>query len=143
VEKFKQSLVRLGGLLKKEKVEEKLGISLKDPEKYTVQDILEITAALQARKNNDRKMGGCMNRLQNVFRAVARRGDLAKKVVSFVPNDVYGSIACGGITMILAVRPPATLDPGVSNNTDTDVLLGHGEGRGDPERAGRYPRIGA
>ena len=38
------------------------------------------------------------------FRAAGKNASTFKKLLAFVPSDVYGSVICGGFTVILEVR---------------------------------------
>jgi hypothetical protein len=103
LQQFKKTLEKFCLLLREREVDKRLGISLKNPDEYTIRDVIQITNALQKLDDDSTRLKTCASRLRRGFRLVADNHETVKRLVSFVPNDIYGSIACGGFTLILGV----------------------------------------
>lgn len=81
-------------------------IELKDPSEYTFKDVLEITTKLHEEHKSADQVKNCMGLIRRIFRHAGEKSSILENLLSFVPSDTYGSVICGGFTMILTVRQP-------------------------------------
>ncbi|KAI5919489.1 hypothetical protein F4810DRAFT_703513 [Camillea tinctor] len=99
---FKNTLQRLLRTLEERKLGQKLGIKLKEPGHYKLQDVLQVAQQLQTKHKNDMEARGCLGKIRRCFRHVVEHRGTLHNLLSFIPNDSYGSSICGGFTIILA-----------------------------------------
>jgi hypothetical protein len=90
--------------LKKQKLDKKLRLKLKEPEDYPFSDVLEISQRLYDKKEVPENTKNRMGTIRRCFKAAARHEGILKKLLSFLPNDSYGSVICGGFALVLAVH---------------------------------------
>jgi hypothetical protein len=90
-------------ILKKRKLDIKLGINIKDPKDYTFEDVLSIASKIYNKQERSSDTRSCMNAIQRCFRVVAKNESALTSLLSLAPTDVYGSVLSGGFTVILAV----------------------------------------
>lgn len=103
LEKFKITLAAFQENLVDRKVDQKYEIEIKDSTSYTLEDVLKIAQTVQKKHKDADKIHSCMGRLKKFFHATGRNATTFKKLLAFVPDDVYGSVICGGFTVILGV----------------------------------------
>ncbi|KAK7709976.1 hypothetical protein SLS63_013118 [Diaporthe eres] len=78
-------------------------IKLKSPDDYTFKDVLEITTKLHEDHKSASQVRNCMGLIRKLFRGVGENSSILESLLKFVPNDTYGSVICGGFSMILTV----------------------------------------
>lgn len=98
LEEFKKTLDTFKRTLKRNRVGEKLNIELKD--EYGFKDVVEIATRLKDGHEGNDLVSTCMTKIKSAFRK--RKGVLAN-LANFAPNDSYGVVLCGGLTVILGV----------------------------------------
>lgn len=103
VEKFKETLALFQKNLVDRKVDRRYEIAIKDANSYTLQDVLQIAKIVQKKHSDADQVHSCMGRLKKFFHATGRNASTFKRLLAFVPDDVYGSVICGGFTVILGV----------------------------------------
>lgn len=103
VEKFKETLALFQKNLVDRKVDRRYEIEIKDANSYTLQDVLQIAKIVQKKHSDADQVHSCMGRLKKFFHATGRNASTFKRLLTFVPDDVYGSVICGGFTVILGV----------------------------------------
>lgn len=101
---FQNTLSEFCKTLRKQHLDRTLGIQLKEPRLYTLKDVVEIAQKLQERKQQSESSSGYLTKIRKFF--LRERGPL-QSMLSFVPNDSYGSLISGGFAMILAVSASA------------------------------------
>ncbi|KAF3024228.1 hypothetical protein E8E14_011380 [Neopestalotiopsis sp. 37M] len=101
VETFKQTLALLQKNLIDQKVDKRYEIEIKDASSYTLDDVLRIAKVVQKKHSDADQVHSCMGRLKKFFHATGRNATTFKRLLAFVPDDVYGSVICGGFTVIL------------------------------------------
>ncbi|EPE35642.1 hypothetical protein GLAREA_11342 [Glarea lozoyensis ATCC 20868] len=101
LERFQDILNNFCETLKRQKVDKKLGIELKDPTDYTFSDVLSIARELYDKKEGPQNTKSCMGTIRRCFRAAERHEGALKTLLSFVPSDAYGSMICGGFTLVM------------------------------------------
>ncbi|KAI0177529.1 hypothetical protein BJ166DRAFT_585636 [Pestalotiopsis sp. NC0098] len=101
VEKFKETLALFQKNLVDRKVDRRYEIEIKDANSYTLQDVLQIAKIVQKKHSDADQVHSCMGRLKKFFHATGRNASTFKRLLTFVPDDVYGSVICGGFTVIL------------------------------------------
>lgn len=101
--RFKKTLSQFCKTLEERKLGKKLGIDIKNPSDYKMQDVLSIAQELQQRRGDDKAAKGCLDKIHRCFRRLAEQRGTLHNLLSFLPNDTYGSPICGGFTVILAV----------------------------------------
>lgn len=100
--RFKKTLSQFCKTLEERKLGKKLGIDIKNPSDYKMQDVLSIAQELQQRRGDDKAAKGCLDKIHRCFRRLAEQRGTLHNLLSFLPNDTYGSPICGGFTVILA-----------------------------------------
>jgi hypothetical protein len=101
--KFKLTLESFCKTLRKRDIAMQLGITIKEPEQYTLHDVLDTALKLQQKHENNEQTPSYLRVIRKCFKqAVNHKGSL-HSLLSFVPNDSYGSVICGGFTIILGV----------------------------------------
>ncbi|KAF7538713.1 hypothetical protein G7054_g2751 [Neopestalotiopsis clavispora] len=103
VETFKQTLALFQKNLIDRKVDKRYEIEIKDASSYTLDDVLKIAKVVQKKHSDADQVHSCMGRLKKFFHATGRNATTFKRLLAFVPDDVYGSVICGGFTVILGV----------------------------------------
>jgi hypothetical protein len=101
---FRQTLQRFVAVLKRRKVDDELGIVIKDPSEFTVEYILEITNKIGESRENSMKTKSCKSFIRKCYRKVEDNRGVIGGILTMVPDDVYGSVISGGCSLILAVR---------------------------------------
>lgn len=97
---FEDTLARFCKLVEDKKLDKALGITLKRPQQYRMEDVLQIANKLHEIHKNAAEIKSCSGVFRKCFR-FAGDNDLTR-LLKFVPSDTYGSIICGGLTVILA-----------------------------------------
>ncbi|CAM1503809.1 Fc.00g014000.m01.CDS01 [Cosmosporella sp. VM-42] len=130
---FKKTLSGFTAMIKERKLDKKLDIELKSPDKYTMDDVVLIASKMEQRHEDVAKVKSCMGVIRKVFRKAGDNKSTLKKLLSFVPNDTYGTILLGGFTIILGAidradglrREIATAVAAIPQKLEhTKVLLG-------------------
>jgi hypothetical protein len=103
LQRFREILDNFCKTLKRQKVDKKLGIELKEPKDYTFSDVLSISREFYDRKEGPQNTKSCMGTIRRCFRAAERHEGALKTLLSFVPSDAYGSMICGGFSLIMTV----------------------------------------
>ncbi|KAH7309947.1 hypothetical protein BKA65DRAFT_168017 [Rhexocercosporidium sp. MPI-PUGE-AT-0058] len=98
---FEGTLKSFCKTLRSRKLDSKLGIEIKDPKDYRIEDVLMI-AQKMCTKHEDSSTTGCMHVIRRCFQAIGKHESTLAGLLNFLPTDVYGSIIYGGFTMILA-----------------------------------------
>ncbi|KAK8051689.1 hypothetical protein PG993_003074 [Apiospora rasikravindrae] len=101
LEQFKKTLAAFQKNLIDRKVDTRFGIIIKDAQDYTLDDVLQIANTVQERNKKLDNVNKCTSGIKKLFRATGRNASTFKKLLAFVPSDAYGSVICGGFTMIL------------------------------------------
>ncbi|KAM3069777.1 hypothetical protein ACMFMG_010485 [Clarireedia jacksonii] len=99
---FRRTLQNFVTLLKERKVDSQLNIVLKDPSEFTVEYIIQIINRLGESSENPSKTKSCKNFVQKCHRKVKDNKDIVEGILNMIPNDIYGSVISGGVTLILA-----------------------------------------
>ncbi|XDG07176.1 hypothetical protein ABKA04_006791 [Annulohypoxylon sp. FPYF3050] len=102
VAKFKKTLSQFCKTLEERKLGKKLGIEIKDPDDYKMQDVLTIAQELQSKHQDDKTSKGYLGKIRRCFRRLLEHRGVLHNMLSFIPNDSYGSAISGGFTIILA-----------------------------------------
>lgn len=84
-------------------MDQRFDVEIKDADKYTLNDVLKIAQVVQQNHKDADKVHSSMGRIRKFFRASGRNASTFQKLLAFVPNETYGSIICGGFTIILGV----------------------------------------
>ncbi|KAK8042369.1 hypothetical protein PG994_012852 [Apiospora phragmitis] len=101
LEQFKKTLAAFQQNLIDRKVDTKFDVTIKDAQDYTLDDVLQIANTVQERHKKLDNVNKCTRGIKKLFRATGRNASTFKKLLAFVPSDAYGSVICGGFTMIL------------------------------------------
>lgn len=104
--RFKETLSQFCKNLEERKLGSKLNIEIKKPGDYKMEDVLRIAQELQSKRTDDRAAKGCLGKIRRCFHSLVKQRGTLHNLLSFVPNDSYGSAICGGFTVILAVMTP-------------------------------------
>ena len=99
---FEGTLTAFSQTLKSRKLDIKYGIDIKDPKEYTMTDVLLITKKIYD-EHESANSRGCMSVIRKCFQATVKHEGTLTNLLTFVPTDVYGSVLCGGFTLILGV----------------------------------------
>lgn len=91
---------RLVTTLKKARVEERLGVTLKDPREFDVEYILGIVGKLKDAKDAPNTRS-CKNFIRSCYRKVEDNRGVIGEILDMVPSDIYGSVLSGGFSLIL------------------------------------------
>lgn len=102
LEDFKKTLETFKKTLRKNRVDQKLNIELKD--QYGFEDVVNIATRLKNRNEGDDSVSTCMTKIKSAFRSIGNRKGVLANLLSFAPNDSYGIVFCGGFTVILGVN---------------------------------------
>lgn len=95
--KFTQTLVKRG-------LAQELGIEIKEPHQYTMQNVMDIAQRVQQRHaNSDSVAAGSLGLIRKCFRQAVKKKGILNNLLSFIPSDSYSSVICGGFTLILGV----------------------------------------
>ncbi|KAI0890588.1 uncharacterized protein GGS22DRAFT_151322 [Annulohypoxylon maeteangense] len=100
--KFKATLAQFCKTLEERKLGKKLGIEIKNPDDYKMQDVLSIAQQLQSKHQDDKTSKGYLGKIRRCFRRLMEHRGILHNILSFIPNDSYGSVISGGFTIILA-----------------------------------------
>ncbi|KAL8364769.1 hypothetical protein RB595_003849 [Gaeumannomyces hyphopodioides] len=76
-------------------------IAHKAPEQYDMNDVLEIVRRIEDKHRTLDKVMSCSGIIRRCFRAVGENSGAIEGLLSFAPDDIYGSIISGGFTLIL------------------------------------------
>ncbi|KAI1505353.1 hypothetical protein F5X99DRAFT_278220 [Biscogniauxia marginata] len=99
--RFKETLAGFCKIIEERKLDKKLGIELKRPGDYKMQDVIQVAQELQSKHKNSSEARGYLGRIRRCFRQVIEHRGTLHNLLNFVPNDTYGSPICGGFTVIL------------------------------------------
>ncbi|KAK8080256.1 hypothetical protein PG997_008074 [Apiospora hydei] len=91
LEQFKKTLVAFQKNLIDRKVDTRFGITIKDAQDYTLDDVLQIANTVQERNKKLDNVNKCTSGIKRLFRATGRNASTFKKLLAFVPSDAYGS----------------------------------------------------
>lgn len=103
LEQFNLTLAAFQQNLIDRMVDTRFAISIKDIQDYTLDDVLQIANTVQQRRKKLDNVNKCTKRIKKFFRAAGKYASTFKKLLAFVPSDAYGSVICGGFTLILEV----------------------------------------
>ena len=103
-EVFCASLKNLAVLLKERKVDQQLNITIKDPNEFSMEYILEVINKIEQGKDTEGRTKACKNFVRRCHRKMEDNKAVVDGILAMVPTDIYGSVLSGGITLILAVR---------------------------------------
>ncbi|KAI0193585.1 hypothetical protein EV127DRAFT_509713 [Xylaria flabelliformis] len=96
---FQQSLERFACILKSRNVDKELRIEIKDPKDFDLRYILEIIDKIEKHTTMKRPYKAFFKRY---LHKVEENKAVIEGILSFVPDDIYGSLISGGFTLILA-----------------------------------------
>lgn len=102
IAQFEGTLKSLCSIIKKRKLDVKAGIKIKEPKDYKMEDVFVIAGKIFA-EHNDPGTNNCMGIIRKCFRVAGKHENTLTSLLNFVPTDIYGSILCGGFTLILVV----------------------------------------
>ncbi|KUI71150.1 hypothetical protein VM1G_07001 [Cytospora mali] len=74
---------------------------IKEPNEYTFRDVWEIAEKLGEEHRSSEHVRSGMRFIHKFFRKAGENGSALKRLLVFVPDDTYGSVICGGFTIIL------------------------------------------
>lgn len=100
---FSKTMNAFVKLMKERQLDQKLGIPLKTPETYLARDVLSIALKLQSNKENCKDLNPCLRTITKCFRSAGQHSSTLQAFLKLAPSESYGSVICGGISMILAV----------------------------------------
>jgi hypothetical protein len=96
------TLRRLVATLKERRVEERLGITLKDPSGFNFEYILGIVNKLKDGRDAP-KSKSCKSFIRSCYRKVEDNRGVIGGILEMIPDDIYGSVLSGGFSLILMV----------------------------------------
>ncbi|KAK3331866.1 hypothetical protein B0T19DRAFT_414117 [Cercophora scortea] len=99
---FRGTLNRFVILLKERKVDEQLGIVIKNPNDFTVEYVLEIIKKIGEGGQNNSKIQSCKNFVKRCYRKLEDNRGVIEGILTMFPDDIYGSVISGGFTLIMA-----------------------------------------
>ncbi|KAL8300752.1 hypothetical protein RB593_010210 [Gaeumannomyces tritici] len=76
-------------------------IAHKAPEQYGMNDVLDIVRRIENKHRTLDKVMSCSGIIRRCFRAAGENSGAIEGLLSFAPNDIYGSVISGGFTLIL------------------------------------------
>jgi hypothetical protein len=79
---------------------------IKQPNEYTFRDVWEIAEKLGDKHRNAEHVRHEMRFIHKFFRKAGENSSALKRLLAFVPDDTYGSVICGGFTVILGLSSP-------------------------------------
>lgn len=95
--KFTQTLVKRG-------LAQNLGIEIKEPHEYTMNNVIDIAQRVQQRHASSEGIAaGSLGLIHKCFRQAVKKKGILNNLLSFIPSDSYSSVICGGFTLILGV----------------------------------------
>ncbi|ETS76966.1 hypothetical protein PFICI_10840 [Pestalotiopsis fici W106-1] len=94
------TLRRLVATLKERRIEEQLGISLKDPSEFNFEYVLSIVNKLKDARDAPNS-NSCKNFIRRCFRKVEDNRGVIGGILEMLPGDIYGSVLSGGFSLIL------------------------------------------
>lgn len=98
---FSQTLVKRG-------LARELGIEIKEPHQYTMQNVLDIAQRVQQKHASPEGIAaGSLGLIHKCFRQAVKKKGILNNLLSFIPSDSYSSVICGGFTLILGVSTPS------------------------------------
>ncbi|KAI4865568.1 hypothetical protein F4820DRAFT_419957 [Hypoxylon rubiginosum] len=100
--RFKETLSQFCKNLEKQKLGSRLNIEIKKPGDYKMEDVLKVAQELQSKRTDDRAAKGCLGKIRRCFHSLVKQRGTLHNLLSFIPNDSYGSVICGGFTVILS-----------------------------------------
>lgn len=96
--KFTETLVKRG-------LTQELGIEIKKPNEYTMQNVIDIAQRVQQRHaSSDGATKNSLGLIRKCFRQAIKKQGILNNLLNFIPSDSYSSVICGGFTLILGVR---------------------------------------
>ncbi|TRX92694.1 hypothetical protein FHL15_006368 [Xylaria flabelliformis] len=115
---FQQKLERFACILKSRNVDKELRIEIRDPEHFDLPYILDIIDKIEKHKTMKRPYKAFVRRC---FRRVEENKAVIEGILSFVPDDIYGSLISGGFTLILAGLEKHTEEREATENFLTEI----------------------
>lgn len=106
---FEALLIDFAKMVDERQLQKKFGIKSRGFQEYRAEDVLEIAETVQKKYNNTSKVRECTAVFRKCFASVGRNQGAVSNLLSFIPNDSYGSIIFGGFTLILTVSSPHLL----------------------------------
>lgn len=100
---FEALLTDFSKLIDDRQLQKRLQVKSKGLNEYRMQDVLEIAEMVQTTHGNKSKVREHTAILRKCFASVGRNQGAVNNLLKFIPNDTYGSVICGGFTMILTV----------------------------------------
>ncbi|KAI0556066.1 hypothetical protein F4679DRAFT_16624 [Xylaria curta] len=96
---FQQRLEGFACMLKSRNVDKELRVKIKDPKDFDITYILEIIDKIEKHATTKRPYKAFVRRC---FHRFEENKAVIEGIISFVPDDIYGSLISGGFTLILA-----------------------------------------
>ncbi|KLU85595.1 hypothetical protein MAPG_04618 [Magnaporthiopsis poae ATCC 64411] len=79
----------------------RLNIDQKRPEEYNMNDVLNIVECIKKKHSEAENAESFLGAIRRLFRSAGRHSGALKTLMGFAPDDIYGSVITGGLTMIL------------------------------------------
>ncbi|ROV87889.1 hypothetical protein VMCG_10294 [Cytospora schulzeri] len=76
-------------------------LKIKEPNQYTFRDVWEIAEKLSEEHRHVEHVRHGMRSIHKFFRKTGENSSALKRLLAFVPDNTYGSVICGGFTVIL------------------------------------------
>ncbi|KAJ2988901.1 hypothetical protein NUW58_g3737 [Xylaria curta] len=96
---FQQRLEGFACMLKERNVDQELRIQIKDPKDFDLAYVLDLIDKIEKHRDKKRPYRAFFRKC---FRKIEDNKVVIEGILSFVPDDVYGSLISGGFTLILA-----------------------------------------
>ncbi|KAI8955985.1 hypothetical protein F4801DRAFT_599184 [Xylaria longipes] len=120
---FQQRLERFARMLKDRNVDKELRIEIKDAKDFNLPYVLEIIDQIEKRTDVKRPYKAFVRRC---FRIIEDNKAVIEGIISFVPDDMYGTLISGGFTLILATATSLRVRKG--------LVLDSEDGSGNSEK---------
>ncbi|CAI6342067.1 unnamed protein product [Periconia digitata] len=98
---LESTLSRFAKILKERGCDDQLGIVLKEPTNYQLEDVLSVTESIQKNYRDAENVKTTMGVIRKFFRKSGEHHGQLSRLLKFVPNDNYGAIILGGFTLII------------------------------------------
>ncbi|KAL8364824.1 hypothetical protein RB595_003888 [Gaeumannomyces hyphopodioides] len=84
-----------------------LKIDKKRLEEYNMDDVLSIVESIKKKHKEAEKVEDCSGAIRKFFRAASKHTGTLETLLGFAPDDIYGAVITGGLTMILGAMERA------------------------------------
>ncbi|OCL12018.1 hypothetical protein AOQ84DRAFT_421489 [Glonium stellatum] len=90
-------------MIREKKLDQRLGITIKEPKEYKLEDVILIARKIYDSSEASKNTHACMRVIRRFFVSVTKHKSTLENILSLAPTDLYGSLISGGFTLILAV----------------------------------------